>query len=509
MPSDGHNPEASTDASAPVTRFAPSPTGRLHIGGARTALYNWLHARQNGGRFLLRIENTDRARSRAAFEDNIRDSLRWLGLGWDDEPLRQSERGERYRERLEGLLAQDQAYRCTCTPQRLEELREQQMAVGQKPGYDGRCRHAGIGADSPKAFTVRLRTPAEGSVSVLDSLRGRVSVANSELDDLVLARSDGSPTYHLCVVVDDIDSAVSHIIRGDDHLNNALRQAHLYEALGEPAPRYTHLPLIHDESGKRYSKRTPGSDILFWRRQGLLPQALLNYLLRLGWAHGDDELFTIEQMLDKFNLAGLNRSSASFNQGKLEWLNRRHMQSLAPAQIRDYALDCLDCIRAGAAPAPADAEPARPSQEKAVNPRLIALDKTQLASQLADGIVKAALTKAADLVELLNLAAPLAARERPSAADASGDYNNAQSRKHLAAALEALASAPQWDAPSLPALLKSLCQSNGLKMPQLAMPLRLALLGELSRLGIGDILVALGREESLARIRSFLDSAPS
>ena len=521
-----------------VTRFAPSPTGRGHIGGIRTALYNWLYARGSGGRFLLRIEDTDRERSRSVYERDIIEGLQWLGLDWDGTPVRQSERLARHRERLEQLIDAGKAYRCVCTPDRLDALRRQQMSSGHKPGYDGHCRTAGIERTDARAHVVRLLTPVEGTVSVHDTLRGGVTVANRELDDMILARSDGSPTYQLSAVADDIDAAVSHVIRGDDHLNNTLRQAHLYTALNEAPPSYTHLPMILDESGRRYSKRSAGAGLETWRRRGVCADALLNYLLRLGWSHGDKELYSRSEMIEMFDLAGLNRSACSFNPSKLDWLNRRHIQTLAPARLRDCAADCLAYLRreadssdapdstktidapdtraavvapSGGADADGQSAGRRAVPEIPLHPGLRAFQAEELAQALEDNILAAVRAKATDLIDLMNLVAPLLARTSPDLTSESADskheleqYTQADSRSRVQLAIEALDPIVDWNTEALSECIKSLCLQHGLKMPQLAKPLRFALLGELSRLGLSDILRALGRDEALTRLRTFM-----
>jgi glutamyl-tRNA synthetase len=315
-----------------VTRFAPSPTGYLHIGGVRTALFCWLFARHHGGRFLLRIEDTDRERSTPESIDAILDGMRWVGLEPDAEPVFQSQRFDRYREVAERLLADGQAYHCYCRPAELEERRARQMAAGQNPGYDGRCRDR----VEPRAGVepvVRFRMPDDGETVVEDLVRGRVVFDNAEFDDLIILRSDGTPTYHFSVVVDDAAMEVSHVIRGDDHLGNTPKQIHMIRALGLPVPAYAHVPMILGQDGSRMSKRHGAVNVLEYREQGYLPDALLNYLVRLGWSHGDQEMFSRDEMVTLFDLADVNPSASRFDEEKLRWLNQQYIQGGNPSDL--------------------------------------------------------------------------------------------------------------------------------------------------------------------------------
>ena len=314
------------------TRFAPSPTGFLHIGGARTALFSWLYARRHSGEFVLRIEDTDRERSTEAATRAILDDLAWLGLVHDTEPIRQSERSEHYRAAVEHLLDEGRAYHCYCTREELDQMRNEQRRRGQKPRYDRRCRDrkmARAGVDP----VVRFMAPVTGSVAFEDLVHGRIEVVNTELDDLVLLRPDGTPTYNLCVVVDDADAGITHVIRGDDHISNTPRQIHLYEALGVPPPSYAHLPMIFDDDGSRLSKRSGAVAVGYYREEGYLPQAILNYLVRLGWSAGDREIFSLDEMVAEFSLDAVNTSPAALNPDKLNWLNRHYLQTLPAAEL--------------------------------------------------------------------------------------------------------------------------------------------------------------------------------
>lgn len=313
------------------TRFAPSPTGLLHVGGVRTALYSWLYARHHHGKFMLRIEDTDQERSTQASVAAIIDGMAWLGLDYDEELVFQTQRYPRYKEIVEQLLQTDKAYRCTCSQERLEALREQQLAAKLKPRYDGHCRERHITeADGP--FVVRFRNPTQGIVQFQDQVYGSISVANEELDDLIILRSDGHPTYNFAVVVDDWDMQITHVIRGDDHINNTPRQINLYHALQAPIPEFAHLPMILGEDGKRLSKRHGSVSVLEFKEEGFLPHALLNYLVRLGWSHGDQEIFSIAEMIAAFDLNAVSRGVSGFNYDKLLWLNQHYIKQDAPAE---------------------------------------------------------------------------------------------------------------------------------------------------------------------------------
>ena len=313
------------------TRFPPSPTGFLHIGGARTALFNWLFARQQGGVFVLRIEDTDQARSTDEATRAILEGLEWLGLDWDEGPFFQSQRTEIYRQFISDLLDQGKAYYCHCSPELLEKKRETARAEGRKPKYDGTCREKNLGP-GPQTV-VRLKNPLTGTTGFDDLIRGPIVFPNEELDDLILARGDGSPTYHLAVVVDDITMEITHIIRGDDHLNNTPRQIQIYQALGRPLPLFGHVPMILGPDKTRLSKRHGATSVLAYKEMGFLPQALINYLVRLGWAHGDEEIFSRQEMIEKFSLAQVGKSAGVFNQEKLLWLNSHYIKESTDQEL--------------------------------------------------------------------------------------------------------------------------------------------------------------------------------
>ena len=315
------------------TRFAPSPTGYLHIGGVRTALFSWLYARKQGGQFILRIEDTDRERSTESSVDAILEGMRWLGLDVDEGPFYQTDRFDRYREVIEQLLASGQAYYCYCSKERLENLRNEQMARKVKPRYDGHCRHISSSPDSSILPVIRFKNPKVGQVIVRDLIKGVVVFNNSELDDLIIARSDGSPTYNLTVVVDDWDMRITQVIRGDDHLNNTPRQINILKALGACVPEYAHVPMILGDDGRRLSKRHGAVSVMNYMKEGFLPDALLNYLVRLGWSCGDQEIFSLDEMVDLFDLNSINGSAAAFNTEKLLWLNQHYIKSGNPEQL--------------------------------------------------------------------------------------------------------------------------------------------------------------------------------
>jgi glutamyl-tRNA synthetase len=317
------------------TRFAPSPTGYLHVGGARTALFSWLYARKHGGQFVLRIEDTDLERSTAESVQAILDGMSWLGLDYDEGPFYQTQRFDRYKEIIQQLMDQGDAYYCYCSKDELEEMREKQRANKEKPRYDGRCRH--LTAPKPGIDPViRFKNPTSGSVVVKDMIRGDVEFKNAELDDLIIARPDGTPTYNLTVVVDDMDMQMTHVIRGDDHLNNSPRQINIFNALGAEPPKFAHVPMILGDDGARLSKRHGAVGVMSYRDQGYLPEALLNYLVRLGWSHGDQEVFSIQEMIEFFDIEDVNRAASSFNTEKLLWLNQQYIKNSPASHIAKH-----------------------------------------------------------------------------------------------------------------------------------------------------------------------------
>lgn len=318
------------------TRFAPSPTGYLHVGGARTALYSWLFARNHGGEFVLRIEDTDLERSTPEAIEAIMDGMNWLSLEWDEGPYYQTKRFDRYNAVIDQMLEEGTTYKCYCSKERLEALREEQMAKGEKPRYDGRCRHSHEHHADDEPCVVRFANPQEGSVVFDDQIRGPIEFSNQELDDLIIRRTDGSPTYNFCVVVDDWDMEITHVIRGEDHINNTPRQINILKALKAPVPVYAHVSMINGDDGKKLSKRHGAVSVMQYRDDGYLPEALLNYLVRLGWSHGDQEIFTREEMIKYFTLNAVSKSASAFNTDKLLWLNHHYINALPPEYVATH-----------------------------------------------------------------------------------------------------------------------------------------------------------------------------
>lgn len=468
---------ASTDTAPVVTRFAPSPTGFLHIGGARTALFNWLYARHNHGRFLLRIEDTDRARSTQPAIDAILDGMRWLGLDWDGEVVFQFSRAARHAEVAYELVARGQAYRCYATAEELEALREQQRANKLPLRYDGRWRDRDPAEAPPGApFVIRLKAPREGSVTIADRVQGNVTVQNAELDDMILLRSDGTPTYMLAVVVDDHDMGVTDVIRGDDHLNNAFRQLALIRAMGWPEPRYAHVPLIHGSDGAKLSKRHGALGVEAYRDElGILPEALCNYLLRLGWGHNDDEIISREQAVEWFDLAGVGRSPSRFDIKKLENLNGHYIRAADDRRLAALVTPVL-ATRIGRTPDPAEAQTITAAMA-------VAKPRAKSLGELADNVM-------------------FLVTQRPlSLSDEAAALLTGEGVRRLEATLPVLASVDNWSHDPLDAALRTLAEREAVGLGKLAQPLRAALTGQTTSPGIFDVLLLLGRDESLARIR--------
>ncbi|MCI0599257.1 MAG: glutamate--tRNA ligase [Beijerinckiaceae bacterium] len=464
-----------------VTRFAPSPTGFLHIGGARTALFNWLYARHTGGKMFLRIEDTDRQRSTEAAIAAILEGLSWLGLDWEGDVIYQSERSARHREAALSLLAEGRAYDCYATPQELEVMRAKARAEGRPPRYDGRWRDRPA-SEAPAGVkpAVRLKAPREGETVLDDQVQGRVVWPNKDLDDLVLLRSDGTPTYMLAVVVDDHDMGVTHIIRGDDHLTNAARQMQIYQALGWHVPVMAHVPLIHGPDGAKLSKRHGALGADAYRAMGYLPGALRNYLVRLGWSQGDKEFFTTQEMIEAFDLAQIGRSPARFDFVKLENMNGHYIRASRDDDLLAALEFALPYLPDGAALAQ-KLDPAMRDKLRAAMPGLKDRAKT--------------------LIELLDGAKFLFA-ERPLALDAkAASFLNAGGRAHVAGLIPRFAAAAEWNAASLEYIVRNYIADNNIKLGDAAQPLRAALTGTATSPGIFDVLQVLGREESLARLR--------
>jgi glutamyl-tRNA synthetase len=456
------------------TRFAPSPTGFLHIGGLRTALFCWLYARRHGGQFVLRIEDTDLERSTEAAIQQILDGMAWAGLAHDEGPYYQTKRFDRYKEVIARLLESGHAYRCYCTKEELAELRAAQTARGEKPRYDGRWRDR-TDARPDVAPVIRFKNPVDGEVVVDDVVHGRVVFLNSELDDLIIARSDGTPTYNFCVVVDDMDMRITHVIRGDDHLNNTPRQMNMLTALGYPPPVYAHLPMILGSDGTKLSKRHGAVSVLQYRDEGFLPDAVLNYLVRLGWSHGDQEYFTRDEMVRLFDIADVNKSASAFDLNKLTWLNQQHLMQAPAASIVPALRWHLE--REG----------------------IEADDQARL-----EAIVLAQRERSKTVLEMAR--SSVFFFRRPA------EYDAKAVRKHvtpevvpaLEAAYEALSRLNDWSAPALHDVVGSAAAAAQLALGKLAQPIRLALCGGTVSPPIDATLAILGKAEAQARLAAAL-----
>ncbi len=468
-----------------VTRFAPSPTGFLHIGGARTALFNWLYARHTGGTMLLRIEDTDRERSTQAATAAILEGLYWLGLHWDGEPVSQFERAPRHREVAEELVRLGKAYYCYASPAELEEMREKARAEGRPPRYDGRWRDRDP-SEAPKGVrgAIRIKAPSEGETVVHDLVQGEVRFPNKDLDDFIILRSDGNPTYMHAVVVDDHDMAVTHIIRGDDHLTNAARQTVIYRAMGWDVPKMAHIPLIHGADGAKLSKRHGALGVEAYRAMGYLPEALLNYLARLGWSHGDDEVMSIADMVSWFDIVDVNKGAARFDFAKLEALNGVHMRAMDDASLVKVLLETLPYLPEG----------------KVLAGRLDERARAQLL-QAMPGLKERAKT----LAELADSAGFIVA-DRPLKLDEKAAVIlDADARTVLRGVLPGFRAIDDWSAENTEAAVRAYAEEAGLKLGKVAQPLRAALTGRSTSPGVFDVLAVLGREESLARIGDQID----
>jgi glutamyl-tRNA synthetase len=459
------------------TRFAPSPTGLLHIGGVRTALFSWLYARRHGGKFILRIEDTDRERSTEEATQVILDGMQWLGLAHDEGPYYQTRRMDRYREVLAQFLAAGHAYRCYCTKEELEEMRARQMAVKAKPRYDGTCRHR----TEPRAGVdpvVRFKNPVDGNVVVEDVIHGNVVFDNAELDDLIIARSDGTPTYNFCVVVDDMDMQVTHVIRGDDHLNNTPRQINLLRALGTPTPVYAHVPMILGADGAKLSKRHGAVSVLQYRDEGYLPEALLNYLVRLGWSHGDQEVFSLEELQQLFDIRDVNKAASAFNPEKLLWLNQQHIMRAAPERLAEF-----------------------------LKPQLAALGVAVTDDRTLVAAVKALQVRAKTLREM-------AQNSLFFFRDFTG-YDEAAAKKILTAESVAplrsvrdkLSALDEWTAAGAHEAVNQTATELGIGLGKVAQPVRVAVVGGSVSPPIDVTLEVLGRQKTLARLQLALEYA--
>ena len=458
-----------------VTRFAPSPTGYLHIGGARTALFNWLFARHHGGRFVLRIEDTDRARSTDDAVRAIFDGLNWLGLDWDGEPVSQFARRDLHRAAVSRLLEAGNAYHCYATPEELAAMRDQARAEGRPVRYDGRWRDRDP-AEAPEGVppVVRLRAPHDGETVIDDLVQGRVTVRNAELDDMVLLRADGTPTYMLSVVVDDIDMGITHVVRGDDHLTNAFRQTQLFRALGAETPKFAHVPLIHGADGAKLSKRHGAVGVETFRDMGMLPEAMRNYLLRLGWGHGDDEVISTEQAIAWFDLDGVGQSPARLDFAKLENLNGIYLRQTDPNRLVDLVV---------------------PKVEAILGKPVDAVGRSRVAAGM-DGLRQ----RAKNLNELSESAVFYARSTPLPQTEKAGKLLGGDATRHLQGLATRLHAQEDWSEAALEATVRSFAEAESLKMGAVAQPLRAALTGSHVSPGIFEVAAVLGREETLNRI---------
>lgn len=452
-------------------RFAPSPTGYLHVGGARTALFNWLLAKKQGGTFILRIEDTDVERSTKESVDAILEGMQWLGLEWDEGPFYQSDCFDLYKEYVQKLLDEGKAYKCFCSAEELEKKRELAMQEGRKPKYDGTCRER---SDNPEApYVVRFRAPQGGEVAFDDLIKGRIAFPAEELDDLIIQRTDGTPTYNFCVVIDDASMRISTVIRGDDHVNNTPRQIQLYQALGFPVPQFAHVPMILGSDKARLSKRHGATSVIAYRDMGFLPEALNNYLVRLGWSHGDDEIFSRDEMIQKFDIGSVGRSASVFNTEKLLWLNAHYIKNGDRERLADLLL-----------------------------PHLSKRGVTTLGGPDLLLVVKSLQERAQTLEEMAERA--VFYYNAPTTYDeaALAKFETDHLRAVFESVAEKLSDTSAADAAGFDALFKEICAEKGWKMPQVGQPIRIALSGGTQAPGVGEIIQILGRDETIRRIHN-------
>jgi len=453
------------------TRFAPSPTGYLHVGGARTALFSWLYAKKQGGKFILRIEDTDLERSTQASVDAIFDGMNWLGLTHDEGPFYQTQRFDRYKEIIQQLLDQGDAYHCTCSREELDTLREQQKANKEKPRYNGKCKEA-----NHTEGVIRFKNPMDGDVVINDLVKGDIVVANKELDDLIIARSDGTPTYNLTVVVDDMDMGISHVIRGDDHINNTPRQINILNALGAELPKYAHVPMILGSDGARLSKRHGAVSVMQYRDEGFLPDALLNYLVRLGWSHGDQEIFSVDEMIALFDLDGCNVSASTFNPEKLLWLNHQYIMNSEPEHVAKHLEWHMDNQGLDVANGPALVE-----------------------------VVKAQRERSKTLVEMA-AASHYFYKDFESYDEKAAKKNFKQGTDNvLQVLMDAFSQEAEWNGDKLHQIVLDTAEIMELKLGKVAQPLRVAVSGAGVSPAIDVTLSLLGREKTLTRMQKAIE----
>ena len=457
------------------TRFAPSPTGYLHVGGARTALYSWLFARHNQGEFVLRIEDTDLERSTPEAIEAIMDGMNWLSLDWNEGPYYQTKRFDRYNAVIDEMLAAGTAYKCYCSKERLEALREEQMAKGEKPRYDGRCRdsHEHHAADEP--CVVRFRNPQEGAVIFDDQIRGPIEFSNQELDDLIIRRTDGSPTYNFCVVVDDWDMGITHVIRGEDHINNTPRQINILKAIGAQVPVYAHVSMILGDDGKKLSKRHGAVGVMQYRDDGYLPEALLNYLVRLGWSHGDQEIFSVAEMTELFTLDAVSKSASAFNTEKLQWLNHHYINSLPPEYVATHLQWHIEEQKIDTRTGPELAKLVGLLGERCKTLKEMAASCRYFYEDFAE-----------------------------FDADAAKKHLRPVARQPLEVVRDKLAAISDWTAENVHQAIQSTADELEVGMGKVGMPLRVAVTGAGQSPGLDVTVEAIGRSRSVARIEQAL-----
>ena len=453
------------------TRFAPSPTGFLHVGGARTALYSWLFARHQQGEFVLRIEDTDLERSTQEAIDAIIEGMNWLGLNWEEGPYYQTKRFDRYNAVIDEMLADGRAYKCYCSRERLDTLREGQMAAGEKPRYDGRCRDSHDHHADDEPCVIRFRNPQEGVVSFDDHVRGHIEFANSELDDLIIRRTDGAPTYNFCVVIDDWDMEITHVVRGEDHVNNTPRQINIYKALGAPVPEFAHVSMILGDDGTKLSKRHGAVSVMQYRDDGYLPEALLNYLVRLGWSHGDQEIFSMAQMIELFSLDAISKSASAFNTDKLKWLNNHYIRTLDPVYVAKH----LEWHMA---------------DQK--------IDYSQ--GPVLSAVVTLLAERCHTLVELAGQSRYFFEEYEAIDEAAAKKHLKAAAREPLMVIRDKLAALTEWEVEPLHQVIQSTADELGLGMGKVGMPLRVAVTGLGQSPSIDAVMQLVGRERVLARL---------
>ncbi|MCP4286035.1 MAG: glutamate--tRNA ligase [Gammaproteobacteria bacterium] len=451
------------------TRFAPSPTGYLHVGGVRTALFSWLFARRHGGLFVLRIEDTDLERSTAASVNAILEGMTWMGLEYDEGPFYQTHRFDRYNQAIDELIESGHAYRCNCSRERIDALRDEAMKNKEKPRYDGHCQNQEVDPSQP--HVVRFRNPDSGVVVVNDMVKGEITVNNEELDDLIIRRTDGSPTYNLSVVVDDMDMEITHVIRGDDHVNNTPRQINILMALGKQPPRYAHVPMILGSDGARLSKRHGAVGVMQYMEEGFLPEALLNYLVRLGWSHGDQEIFSLEQMIQLFDIEDVNKAPSTFNHEKLLWLNQHYIKESDPLHIAHLLSPHLGRLGIDPSEGPALVEVVRAQQERA---------KT--------------------LVEMAEISAFIYQDFESFDEGAAKKHLRPVARQPLEAMKSALMEQSDWTREALQQTVQEISEQLALKMGKVAQPLRVAVVGRAASPGIDETLYLVGKAACIRRI---------